>query len=358
MSRWVVIAGGGTGGHIFPGLAVADELRARGYQVHWLGAQRGLETELVPDRGLPLTALAISGIHALRPAEAARALGQLPAAVWAATRLVLRLQPVAVLGVGGYASAAGVMAAGACGVPWIIQEQNSVPGWTNASLAPWSDLICCGFADAVHHFPSLNAEWTGNPVRGRFFSVGDVNPAERVRLLVLGGSQGSLFLNQYVPHAVAQLRSAGVEVQVVHQTGRRWAEMVTTAYADLALDAAVEPFLGEPWAALADADLVISRSGALTVSELAAAGRGALMVPFAAAAGNHQEFNARALERAGGADVLLESQVTPDRLADRLLSLVTEPERLVTMGRAARATAKKGAAGCIADRLLSVGGVA
>jgi UDP-N-acetylglucosamine--N-acetylmuramyl-(pentapeptide) pyrophosphoryl-undecaprenol N-acetylglucosamine transferase len=358
MSRWVLIAGGGTGGHIFPGLAVAEEFRARGYQVHWLGARRGLETDLVPERGLPLTALSISGMHALRPTEAARAVGQLPGAVWSAVRLVLRLQPVAVLGVGGYASAAGVMAASACGVPWVIQEQNSVPGWTNASLAPWADLICCGFADTVRHFPSLNAEWTGNPVRGRFFSVAEVSPAERPRLLVLGGSQGSLFLNQYVPHAVAQMRAAGVEVRVVHQTGRRWAEMVTTAYADLSLEAVVEPFLGEPWAALADADLVICRSGALTVSELAAAGRGALMVPFAAAAGNHQEFNARALERAGGALVLLESEATADRLAERLTMLVTDPERLVAMGRAARATARQGAAGRIADRLLSAGGVA
>lgn len=356
MSDWVVIAGGGTGGHIFPGLAVAEELRARGYRVHWLGAKRGLETDLVTERGIPLTALAISGVHALRPTAAARSLAQLPVAVVASTRVLLDLSPVAVLGVGGYASAAGVMAAGCCGIPWVLQEQNSVPGWTNAALAPWADLICCGFADAMACFPSLNTEWTGNPVRSRFFSVSDAEPCDRARILVLGGSQGSLFLNQYVPNALAKVIQRGHRVQITHQTGRRWLEMVRTAYADLNIEATAEAFLPEPWAALAEADLVISRSGALTVAELAAAGRGALMVPFAAAAGNHQESNARALQRAGGAEVMVEREATPEGMADRIVELIQDPARLVAMGRAARASARKGSAAMIADHLLSIGG--
>jgi UDP-N-acetylglucosamine--N-acetylmuramyl-(pentapeptide) pyrophosphoryl-undecaprenol N-acetylglucosamine transferase len=356
VSRRVLIAGGGTGGHIFPGLAVARELARRGVEVRWLGARRGLEGELVSDRGLEITLLKVEGIHARRPAAAVRALALLPRAVATAVGVTLDFRPDAVLGVGGYASAAGVLAAGMLGVPWLLQEQNAVPGWTNRAAAPWADLVCCGFEDALAHFPSLPAEWTGNPVRREFFAVGPVTPAERPRLLVLGGSQGSLFLNRCVPRAVAALRELGIDVDVVHQSGSGWTEVVRTAYADYELEVMVEPFLETPWDALAGSDLVIARAGALTVSELAASGRGALLVPFAAAAGNHQEFNARSLEHAGGAVVLAEREATGGRLVDVLAALLGDPERLATMGRAARAVALPDAARRIADRLLAVGG--
>ncbi len=177
MSRRVLVAGGGTGGHIFPGLAVARVLADRGVEVQWLGARRGLERELVGDRGFTITLLDVEGIHARRPAAAARALGLLPRAVATAVHRTLQFKPDVVLGVGGYASAAGVLAAGFLGVPWMLQEQNSVPGWTNRMLAPWADLVCCGFEDALAHFPSMPAEWTGNPVRREFFDVAAVAPA-------------------------------------------------------------------------------------------------------------------------------------------------------------------------------------
>ncbi|MCD4749720.1 MAG: undecaprenyldiphospho-muramoylpentapeptide beta-N-acetylglucosaminyltransferase, partial [Thermoanaerobaculales bacterium] len=304
MSRRVLIAGGGTGGHIFPGLAVAEELARRSIEVHWLGARRGLEKELVTDRGIPLTMVEIEGMHARSPSAALRAISQLPTAVATAVRLILHLQPEALLGVGGYASAAGVMAAGLLGLPWMLQEQNSVPGWTNKVLSPWADLVCCGFSDAVAHFPSQPAIWTGNPVRDQFFRIGDLGKHDEPHLLVLGGSQGSLFLNRSIPRAIAALHERGSKVQVRHQAGKRWIEVVKTAYADLGVQARVEAFLTEPWEALGEADLVVARSGALTVSELAATGRCGLLIPFAAAAGNHQEFNARSFERAGGAVVL------------------------------------------------------
>lgn len=358
MSRMVVVAGGGTGGHIFPGLAVAEQLQAMGVEVHWLGARRGLEAELVGQRGLPLTLVEIEGIHAREPAAAVRALLALPSAIGGALRTLLHLQPMAILGVGGYASAAGVLGGGMLGLPWVLQEQNAIPGWTNRLLAPWADLICCGFADAVKEFPSLDAEWTGNPVRSQFFEIGSPTLHEPPHLLILGGSQGSLFINRVLPRALAELATAGVRPKVLHQAGVRWAEVVRTAYADLHLEAEVRAFLAEPWTAYADADLIIARSGALTVAELAAAGRAALLIPFAAAAGNHQEHNARSLERAGGAVVLHERDATPGRVAAVLGELIAEPGRIGVMAEHARAFALPDAARRIAERVISVGGAA
>ncbi len=356
MSRRVLIAGGGTGGHIFPGLAVADALLAQGVDVHWLGARRGLESRLVAERKLPLTLLDIEGMHARSLTAGLRALGQLPQAITDGFRLVLKLQPMAVLGVGGYASASGIMAAGLLGIPWILQEQNSVPGWTNKTLAPWADLVCCGFADALSHFPSMPAVWTGNPVRSAFFEVPVSRPAATPRLLILGGSQGSLFLNRTLPRALAVLRDQEQEVTIRHQSGSRWHEVVRTAYSDLGLKATVDTFLAQPWEALEWADLVVARSGALTISELSAAGRASLLIPFAAAAGNHQEFNARSLERAGGAEVLVEGQAEFERVASVLTRLLGTPERLAKMGQSARSVALPGAAEKIANHLLSIGG--
>lgn len=357
MSGLVLIAGGGTGGHIFPGLAVADALMARGVNVHWLGARRGLESRLVAERNLPLTLLDIEGIHARSLTAGLRALAHLPKAISAGSRLVLELKPMAVLGVGGYASASGIMAAGLLGIPWILQEQNSVPGWTNRTLAPWADLVCCGFADAVNQFPSMPAVWTGNPVRPAFFDVPPPRPTDAPRVLILGGSQGSLFLNRTLPRALALLRDQGQEVSIRHQSGTRWNEVVRTAYGDLGLKATIDTFLAQPWEALEWADLVVARSGALTVSELAAAGRASLLIPFAAAAGNHQEYNARSLEQAGGAEVLLERQAEFERVAQVLARLLTDPDRVTDMGLAARSVALPGAAEKIAGHLLSIGGV-
>jgi UDP-N-acetylglucosamine--N-acetylmuramyl-(pentapeptide) pyrophosphoryl-undecaprenol N-acetylglucosamine transferase len=273
-----------------------------------------------------------------------------------AVRVLLELEPLAVVGVGGYASAAGLGAAGLLGVPTVLQEQNSIPGMTNLFLAPWSDLICCGFADAVAHFPSLPAVWTGNPVRQRFFEIDDVEPHDPPRLLILGGSQGSLFLNRVLPRALAILIGGGMTIEVKHQTGGRWAEVVTTSYSDFGLEADVSAFLTEPWRALAEADVVVARSGALTVSELSAAGRGALLIPFAAAAGNHQEYNARSLEKAGGAVVLTEDDADPSGVAGILGRILEDPETMQRMGRAASEMALPDAAQRIAARVISIGG--
>ncbi len=358
MNRTVLIAGGGTGGHIFPGLAVASELAGMGCTVHWLGAKKGLESELVGRRNIPVTLVRIEGIRGRGAAAAIRAATSMPEAVRTAIRLILQTRPVAVLGVGGYASAAGVLAAGMLGVPWVLQEQNAVPGWTNRSLAPWADLICCGFEEAVRAFPSLPAEWSGNPVRSEFFQVGPLVPHDPHTVLVLGGSQGSLFLNRTLPLALAHVIRGGRRLAIRHQAGVRWEAVVRTAYRDLGVEAEVAAFLPEPWKALEAADLVVARAGALTVSELAAAGRASLLIPFAAAAGNHQEYNARSLERAGGARVLTESEANASRVAGEIEDLLADPAALATMATQARSLALPGAARRIARRLLEVGGAA
>jgi UDP-N-acetylglucosamine--N-acetylmuramyl-(pentapeptide) pyrophosphoryl-undecaprenol N-acetylglucosamine transferase len=357
VNRLVVIAGGGTGGHIFPGLAVARELKNRDIETHWLGARRGLEAELVPERGLPITLVELEGLRARGAAAAGVALAKLPGAVTTAVRTLLKLKPLAVLGVGGYASVAGLGAAGLLGVPVVLQEQNSIAGWANRFLAPFADLICCGFSDTMLEFPSMPAEWTGNPVRADFFAVEDLEPHRPPRLVILGGSQGSLFLNRTLPRALAMMADGGLEMEIRHQAGVRWAEVVRTAYKDFKLDAEVSAFFVQPWQELAGADLVVARSGALTVSELAAAGRGAMLVPFAAAAGNHQEYNARSLERAGGAVVLTEAEATPDTVASMLGELLRDPQRLRSLAAGARSVALPGAASRIADRVMAVGGV-
>ena len=355
MSRAMVIAGGGTGGHIFPGLAVAEELAGFGVEVHWLGARHGLEEDLVSKRGIGLTLVRLEGVRGRGRAAAVRAAMTMPGAVATAVRTLLEIRPAAVLGVGGYASSAGLLAAGILGIPWVLQEQNAVPGWTNRSMAPWADLICCGFADAVRAFPSLHAEWTGNPVRHEFFTVPEVEPGDPRRLLILGGSQGSLFINRLIPRALRILADRGMVPEVTHQAGSRWGDVVRTVYQDVGVEAKVTAFIPEPWNALAEADLVVARSGALTIAELAAVGRGAVLIPFAAAAGNHQELNARALERAGGARVLLESEATPELLAATLEELLSDADTLRRMGAGARSVGRAEAARCIARRLLYVG---
>jgi UDP-N-acetylglucosamine--N-acetylmuramyl-(pentapeptide) pyrophosphoryl-undecaprenol N-acetylglucosamine transferase len=353
VSRTVVVAGGGTGGHIFPGLAVARELQAVGARAHWLGARRGLEAELVGQRGVPLTLVELEGFHGRGAAAVLRALGLMPHAVAASIRALLRIEPARAR-VGSYALGRRLMAAGLLGVPYVLQEQNSVPGLTNRFLAPWSALVCCGFADAVHAFPSLPAEWTGNPVRESFFAVPPVEAATPPRLLILGGSQGSLFLNRTLPRAIAILRQRGSAPKVRHQAGVRWADVVRTSYQDLSIDARWRRSCqsrGRRWP---------SRPGGRSVRSahrLRAGGGGTRRAadPFAAAAGGRQLYNARSLETAGGAVVLTEDEASPERVAAMLQQLLTEPDRLRVMGARARAVSLPGAARRIAERVLAVG---
>lgn len=357
MRARVVVAGGGGGDPVDPGLAVVRELQLLGVEVHWLGVRSTIASESAAqsEQGADLGR---AGDEGWRTAAALRLLRVLPSSVAAAMRTLMAVGPSAVLCVGGRVSVAAALAAGLLGVPWVLLEPNCRPDSGGRFLAPWADLVCCGFADAVRAFPSLSAEWTGLPVRPELFAVPDLVAHDPARLLVIGGAEGSLLLNRTVPRAMSILRSGGVAVEVRHQAGSRWAEVVRASYQDLGLEATVDSVLREPWRALSEADLVVARAGAMTIAELAAAGRGMVLLPRAEAFGDHQEHNARALEAAGAAVVVGEERAEPRHLVAELESLVRRPARIEALGRAARHLSRPGAAARIARRLLEVGGAA
>ncbi len=347
----VAIAGGGTGGHLFPGLAVAEELVRGGAEVSWLGASRGLEAVRIPEAGLPVHLLAVTGAAARSTGAQVAAVLRVAPAVLQAAAYLLRRDVRALLAVGGYASVPGALAAGMLGIPVVLQEQNAVPGFANRLLAPWCAVIACGFEIAVTAFPSLPARWTGNPVRPEFFAVPEP-PVEPLTVLVIGGSQGSAFLNGVLPVALAEVRTRQSRPCIIHQAGPRWENEVRTRYAAAGVPAEVVPFVERPAEAMARAALVVARAGALTVCELAAARRAALLVPFAAAAGGHQLANARAYAATGAAEVLEERDANPRSVAAMLNGLLASPRNLIERGRAGAPIAPPAAARTVARMVL------
>jgi UDP-N-acetylglucosamine--N-acetylmuramyl-(pentapeptide) pyrophosphoryl-undecaprenol N-acetylglucosamine transferase len=353
----VLIMAGGTGGHIFPGIAVADELRSRGIPVAWLGARGRLEEQLVPKANIPLHTIAIGAVRGKGFLKLLRAPFDVLSAVLAARRVLRAVQPRSVLSMGGFAAGPGGLAAWLTRVPLVVHEQNRVPGVTNKVLAKFARRVLAGFADA---FGANRAEWVGNPVRSSIAQIAD--PARRfgqradlAQVLVLGGSQGAAVLNRTVPQALALLRAENrPSPQVRHQCGAAHADAARNAYVQAGVAARVETFIDDMAAAYVDADLVIARAGALTVAELAASGLGAVLVPFAAAVDDHQTKNAQALVAAGAAVLVPERDATPMRLAAVLDELLSDRARLTRMAQAARTLAKPDATARIADVCLEV----
>ncbi|MBL8297693.1 MAG: undecaprenyldiphospho-muramoylpentapeptide beta-N-acetylglucosaminyltransferase [Rhodanobacteraceae bacterium] len=352
----VLIMAGGTGGHIFPGLAVADELRARGVPVLWMGAAGGLETELVPRAGIAIETLDIGGVRGKGLVTQLRAPLRIARAVFAAGRVLRRTRPRSVLSMGGFAAGPGGIAAWLAGTPLLVHEQNRVPGATNRVLARVARRVLAGFADAFP--PAQHAIWVGNPVRREI--AGLAAPVERfaqrdagLRLLVLGGSLGAQALNTRVPLALALLPPER-RPQVRHQCGAKHAEPARAAYAAAGVSASVEPFIDDMAAAYAWADLIVCRAGALTLAEIAAAGVGALLVPYPHAVDDHQMRNAQAFADAGAALRIAESEATPQRLCDELGRLLADRAGLLVMAQAAHRLAKAQAAASIADHCLEV----
>jgi UDP-N-acetylglucosamine--N-acetylmuramyl-(pentapeptide) pyrophosphoryl-undecaprenol N-acetylglucosamine transferase len=351
--RPVLIMAGGTGGHIFPGIAVAQELLARGIPVLWLGSAGGLETRLVPQAGLPIETLAIAGVRGKGLFALLTAPLRILRAVFAAWRVLGRTKPRSALALGGFASGPGGIAAWLRGVPLTVHEQNRVPGVTNRILSHFAKKRLCGFDGAFKH-----AEWTGNPVRREIAAL--PSPRERFathagapRLLVLGGSQGARALNARVPAALATLPKDR-RPSVRHQCGARLADAARAAYASAQVEASVEPFIDDMAAAYAWADVIICRAGALTLAELAAAGVGAVLVPFPFAVDDHQTKNAAAMMQAGAALLLPEGEATSERIAATLSDLLGDRARLLAMAESARTLAKPDAAARIADACLQV----
>lgn len=335
----ILIMAAGTGGHVFPALACAEEFTARGYQVHWLGAGRGMENELVPAAGYPLHTLKISGLRGKGVGALLTAPFKLLAALWQARRLLRELQPVCVLGMGGYVTGPGGLAAKLAAIPLVIHEQNAVAGTANRALARFATRICQAFPNTFKQ--DAHCITTGNPVReALFLATPRAALASRpVNLLILGGSLGAEPLNKLVPSALAQLAPA-LMPNVQHQAGGKNTEVTLERYQSAAIEAQVVPFISDMAQAYAWADLVICRAGALTLSELAAAGLASFLVPLPHAIDDHQTRNAEFLAKQGAAVLLPQHATDAHALAAQLTEVLMDKERIKTMGEQARMLAQ------------------
>lgn len=352
-SRPVLIMAGGTGGHIFPGLAVAERLRAQGVPVAWLGAVGGMETKVVPAHGIELHVIRVGGLRGKGWKTRLAAPLMLARALLSALGVLRKLKPCSVLSMGGYVAGPGGLAAHLLGRPLLVHEQNRVAGFTNRKLAAHARRVLAGFSDALP-----NAAWVGNPVRAAIAVLAP--PAQRfagrmggVRLLVLGGSLGARALNLVLPQALALLPPER-RPEVLHQCGNRGIAEAREAYAKAGVEAKVVPFIEDMAGTYAWADLAVCRAGALTLAELTAAGLGAVLVPFPHAVDDHQTRNAEALVAAGAAELIPECDLNVERLAQRLDALLADRARLLAMAEAARTLAKPDAADVIARACVEV----
>ena len=351
----VMIAGGGTGGHVFPALAVAEELRRRDTrnEIVFAGTEQGLEARLVPAAGFPLRTLPASGLKGVSAGAKLKSLALLPVSLRRSRRLLKEFEPDVVFGVGGYASGATMLAAALGGRPTVLFEPNAEPGLANRVLAPFVRAAAVTHEQAAARL-GRKAVVTGSPVRAEFFQARPKEHKPPFALLIFGGSRGALALNQAVVDALDALQKSGLALRYVHQTGERDHTSVRMAYARRGINAEVLPFINDMPARLAAADLVICRAGASSVAELCAAGRAAILVPFPQATDQHQLRNAEVLASAGAARLLEQPQLTGERLAAEVAGLLRQPERLAEIGAAARRLARPDAAARIADLIESV----
>jgi UDP-N-acetylglucosamine--N-acetylmuramyl-(pentapeptide) pyrophosphoryl-undecaprenol N-acetylglucosamine transferase len=349
--KTILVMAGGTGGHVFPGLAVADYLHERGWHVVWMGNPEGMEARLVPMRGYEMAWVRFAALRGkgllralLLPVNLLRAFGQ-------ALRELSRVKPNVVLGMGGYVTFPGGMMAALSGRPLVVHEQNSVAGLANRVLAGVADRILSGFPGVLRR-----GEWAGNPVRAEIAAL--PLPAQRyagrsgrLDVLVVGGSLGAQALNDAVPRALALLQPAE-RPRVTHQSGAKQIDDLRAAYAATGVEAELLPFIDDMAARYAAADLVVCRAGALTIAELAAAGVASVLVPFPHAVDDHQTGNARFLSEAGAAILLPQRELTPEKLAALLRELTRE--KLAAMAEKARALAKPEATRAVAEACLEI----
>jgi len=357
----VVIAGGGTGGHLYPGIAVARELLSRepGARISFAGTERGIETRVVPREGFDLDLIRSAGLKGKSMTSRLQGALLVPASLLDAWRLLSRRRPHLVIGVGGYSSGPVVLSAAVRGLPTMLLEQNAVPGLTNRLLAPFVRAAAVTF-DSTTKFFGAKAFVSGNPVRPEFRAPvestagGPIDDGRPVQVLVFGGSQGAHAINVAMVEAAARLAAGRPHLHVTHQTGERDVAMVRTAYRDAGVSADVEPFLFDMGRQFRQADLIVCRAGATTLAEITAAGRAAILVPLPTATDDHQRKNAERLVEAGAADVLPQAEMNGAVLADRILALARDGNARRTMSAAARALARPDAARVIVDRALAL----
>lgn len=348
-----ILAGGGTGGHVIPALAIAQELRRQyGAEILFVGTGRGIENRLVPAAGFPLKLVKVGALKNVGLATRLNTALDLPRAIWASHGILEEFKPNVVIGVGGYASGPAMLAAILRGIPTIAFEPNVVPGFANRVVAKFVSAAAVHFDETAKYF--RNAKVTGVPVRQAFFEIQKEELSSPPTLLVFGGSQGAHAINQAVMAAEPLLRKQIPGIRVVHQTGERDYNDAVAAYAGSGGSFEAFRFIDDMPGYFARADLLICRSGASTVAEIAAAGKPAIFVPFPRAADDHQKRNAEALERAGAAAMLEETNLNPHSLVETVVALLCDPERLQKMGEAARGLSHPAAAREIAQIAAAV----
>lgn len=348
--RCVVISGGGTGGHLYPALAVGRKLRQKdpSLVLTYVGGHREIEKKIMAEEGVDFIPLRIEGLKG-RGLKSIRGLLLLPFSFLRALVLLVKIRPALVIGVGGYSSGPVVLSAAWMRTPTLILEQNVRPGFTNRMLARWVDRAVVAFESSLPRFRGKGVR-LGNPVREEFYRMPRRAGQNKLTVLIFGGSQGSRFLNQAVAGALPLLREKGGLLAIIHQTGKDDREWVDKAYRESGFGkATVAPYFTEMAACFQKSDLIVSRAGATTCAELIASGKPALLIPFAGASENHQEPNARELERAGGAEVILEKDLTPEVLARRILDILAHPEVLDRMAAGLAKLQTPGAADGIAE---------
>ncbi len=352
----VILAGGGTGGHVIPALAIAQELRSRYHaQVMFVGTQRGIETRLVPAAGFELHLIRVGALNRVDAATRIKTLLDLPRALVESAKLVREFRPNVMIGVGGYASGPAMLTAAMMSVPTVAFEPNVVPGFANRMLAPMVSAAAVHFAATCHYF--RNCHVTGVPVRQEFFHVPVRAKDARPTLLVFGGSQGAHGINQPVLEALPKLMEAVPGIHVIHQTGERDYVSAQAVYLRTMISAEVSPFIDDMPGAFARADLLVCRSGASTVAEITAAGKPAIFVPLPTAADDHQTRNAATLVDAGAARLLRQSEFSSDRVVSEITELLRDRQRLAAMSEAARRFAHPDAAAKIAALAARAAGV-
>lgn len=347
MGKRIVIMAGGTGGHVFPALAVAHYLQEQDWQVSWMGTLNGLESKVVPANGIEIDWLPVAGFRGKGLAAKFKAVGLLIRACFAAGKILRQRKPDVVLGMGGFVAGPGGLMAKLQGIPLIIHEQNRVPGTTNRLLAKLANQVLEAFPGSFKK--NVNAKWVGNPLRKELLSATQkmaAKSAGAVHILILGGSQGAKVLNEIMPDTALRLES----VKIKHQTGESMLAEVTQRYQDLGIDAQVTAFIQNMAEAYQWADLVVCRSGAMTVSEVAAMALPAVYIPFPYAIDDHQTANAKYAVDAGGGLLLMQQDLNTENLADRINHIIGH---LDEMGPAALTCAKLDATRCVADSCIA-----
>ena len=354
----LLIAGGGTGGHLYPGIAVARELLKRmpHAEVTFVGTGQGIEARVIPREGLTLDVIRSAGLKGKSIATVARGLSLLPLSGIDAWNVISRRQPTAVIGLGGYSSAPVVMLAALRGIPTLVMEQNAIPGFANRRLASVIDAAAVTYEESVRYFGE-RAFVSGNPVRPEFFEDAHeqpMSPAGTAKVLVFGGSQGAHAINMALVEAAPRLAAAADRVAITHQTGERDLDVVRDAYGKAGVRARVEPFLYDMDRQMKAADLVVCRAGATTLAELAAAGRASILIPLPTATDDHQRKNAQAFVRHGAAVMVEQRELSGERLATEMLALAGDASQRTRLATAARSLARPDAASVIVDRVLDL----